>query len=164
MFLGTGTSSKPVCDDSWDLKDGGVVCKELGYHGIVRVTKESSFGQVSSSFAADNVGCAGTENHLVNCSYSRHDDCSGGEGAGVVCDTRTRQEIDSEQQIINSCFEEGVSYHYGEYIDFDVVDTSLQCQQHCRNHIDCNYFTFYAANHKCYRSEEESLYGPAVSI
>ena len=122
MYLGSGTQSKPVCDDSWDTKDGGVVCRELGFHGIVKVTKESQYGPVSSVFAADNVGCIGTETNLVNCSYSRVDDCSGNEGAGVVCDTRTREEIEAEQQIINSCFEEGVSYHYGEYLDFDVVE------------------------------------------
>ena len=86
------------------------------------MTKESRYGQVSSDFGADNVGCDGTEAGLANCSYNPHDDCSGGEGAGVVCDTRTSSEIENERKMIATCFEEGVSYHYGEYLDFDVVD------------------------------------------
>ena len=86
------------------------------------MTKESRYGQVSSDFGADNVGCAGTETGLANCSFNSHDDCSGGEGAGVVCDTRTLTEIEDERKMIATCYEDGVSYHYGEYIDFDVVD------------------------------------------
>ena len=140
--------------ESWAitaLSRSRVLHRRLGLMCVVKVTKESAYGTVSSNFAADNVGCVGSEEHLANCSYSSQDDCGGSEGAGVVCDTRTSQEIQEEQEIVRTCFEEDVSYHYGEYLDFDVVDSSLECQKHCINHRDCNYFTFYAANHKCYR-------------
>ena len=37
----------PVCDDSWGMEDGLVACRELSYHGVLRVTRESQFGQVN---------------------------------------------------------------------------------------------------------------------
>ena len=89
------------------------------------MTSQSRYGQVSENFGADDVACNGNENHLAECSYSAQDDCGGGEGAGVVCDTRSLAEIENERNLIAACFEEGVSYHYGEYIDFDVVERSV---------------------------------------
>ena len=38
----------PVCDDNWDTNDGRVVCRQLGYHGLIKITKDSQFGRVSS--------------------------------------------------------------------------------------------------------------------
>ena len=151
VHVGNGRIPKPVCDDSWDTEDGLVVCKQLGFHGIVRVTKESAFGNVSPNFYMDNVGCLGSESEITECDYNKNDDCGATEGAGVTCDRRSKEEIDDERSMIDECFEEGVSYHYGEYLDFDVVSTAIACQQHCRNHVDCNFFTYYASNHKCYR-------------
>ena len=162
VHVGNGAIPKPVCDDSWDKEDGLVVCKQLGFHGVVRVTKESTFGNVSPNFYMDNVGCLGTESKITDCDFNNNDDCGATEGAGVTCDRRSKEEIDEELSMINECFEEGVSYHYGEYLDFDVVTSAIACQQHCRNHVDCNFFTYYPSNHKCYRkvaSDKKSIEG-----
>jgi len=109
VYIGVGSGiSKPVCDDSWDSNDGIVVCRELGYPGLVKVTRESHYGNVSSDwdrsnpndFAADNVRCKGSETRLADCSFDTQDDCSGGEGAGVVCDTRSPKEIEDERKMM----------------------------------------------------------------
>ena len=80
----------PVCDDEWDLEDAAVVCRQLGFAGVDRATRESEFGTVSSQFAMDNVRCQGNETSLDQCRHKSGDDCDGHEAAGVVCsDTAT---------------------------------------------------------------------------
>lgn len=34
-----------VCDDGWDRKDGTVVCRMLGFHGVEEVYRTARFGQ-----------------------------------------------------------------------------------------------------------------------
>ncbi len=76
---------EPVCDDNWDTADGRVVCRQLGYRGLGRVTKESRYGRVSDRFGMDEVRCSGSEAGLADCRHLTAEDCGGGEGAGVVC-------------------------------------------------------------------------------
>ena len=75
----------PVCDDYWDLKDAGVVCRQLGYFGQVEFRKNSPFGSVPVTFAMDDVACSGDESCLADCSHDTAFNCGGGEGAGVIC-------------------------------------------------------------------------------
>jgi len=75
----------PVCDDDWDDADGTVVCRQLGYYGLDRVTRGSRFGRVSESFAMDDVRCSGDEESLQDCQFNPSDNCGGEEGAGVIC-------------------------------------------------------------------------------
>ena len=76
---------KPVCDDDWGLEDAAVVCRQLGFPGVERATKESEFGTVSSTYSMDNVKCRGNETELEDCYHKAADDCDGNEAAGVVC-------------------------------------------------------------------------------
>jgi len=41
-----------VCDDEWDLRDGQVACRQLGFGGARRVTHGSYYGQAASENAA----------------------------------------------------------------------------------------------------------------
>lgn len=38
-----------LCDDEWDIRDGQVICKQLGYNGSCKVLHNSHFGQTSSN-------------------------------------------------------------------------------------------------------------------
>jgi Scavenger receptor cysteine-rich domain len=48
-------------------------------------TTESKFGGVPIHFSYDEVKCTGTETSLHNCTHNDSHNCSGGEGAGVIC-------------------------------------------------------------------------------
>ena len=97
----------------------------LSFFYFLQVTTKGRYGRVSDDFGADDVACKGNEDHLAECSYNTNDNCKGTEGAGVVCDSRSLAEIENERNLIASCFEDGVSYHYGEYIDIATVERSV---------------------------------------
>jgi len=80
-------NSKPVCDDSWDLRDADVACRMLvgQFSYATNATTKSHYGQVPDVFLLDDVHCTGSENSLFDCPHSTVDNCGPGEGAGAVC-------------------------------------------------------------------------------
>jgi len=75
----------PVCDDGWSETEAIVTCRQLGFDWGLPTT-DSHFGDVfTSNFAMDDIRCCGDEEHLQDCDYDGVDDCSSGEGAGVIC-------------------------------------------------------------------------------
>lgn len=82
-----------VCDDSWDLNDARVVCRQLGYTDAIRVWNEAYFGQGSGNIWMDDVDCMGRENSLWSCTFGGWNihNCAHSEDAGVVCDGMNKQ-------------------------------------------------------------------------
>ncbi|KAK3921387.1 Lysyl oxidase-like protein 3 [Frankliniella fusca] len=77
-----------VCDDEWDQQDAQVVCRQLGFDGVLRVTHSSAYGPSRRRFWMDNVLCEGTERELADCRTAEgwgSSDCTHSESAGVVC-------------------------------------------------------------------------------
>ncbi|XP_067272763.1 uncharacterized protein [Pseudorasbora parva] len=74
-----------VCDDSWDIEDAAVVCKQLGCGGAVN--SNANFGQGTDQIWLDEVKCLGNESSLSQCSHNGFgvNDCSRRADAGVVC-------------------------------------------------------------------------------
>ncbi|KAK3600146.1 hypothetical protein CHS0354_012269, partial [Potamilus streckersoni] len=77
-----------VCDDSFDTKDGAVVCRQLGYPGTGVITKSNAyFGQGSGPIWLDDLDCTGLENNLIRCGHRGwgRSNCGHSEDASVIC-------------------------------------------------------------------------------
>ena len=84
-----------ICDDHFDIKDGHVACKQMGFNGAKSIKQ---FGPGSGSIHLDDLECTGNEKDLFNCPHSgigAHN-CGHSEDVGVVC-------ISKCQQIISFC-------------------------------------------------------------
>ncbi|XP_062913388.1 deleted in malignant brain tumors 1 protein-like [Mobula hypostoma] len=77
-----------VCDDSWDLVDANVVCKQLGCgYALEDKTILDYCGQSTGIVWLDEVNCSGNESHLWECPsapWGQHD-CTHKEDVTIKC-------------------------------------------------------------------------------
>ena len=78
---------RSVCDDKWDKNEANIVCKQLGFPGMIK--EMSLLPTPNGEFWLDNLECDGSEDKLCNCTSNGFgiEDCVMGEGAGVTCDS-----------------------------------------------------------------------------
>ncbi|XP_048340512.1 T-cell differentiation antigen CD6 [Sphaerodactylus townsendi] len=74
-----------VCDDSWDLTDASVVCRQLGCGWAIQALNASFFQKGTGPIHLDEVKCSGNESYLLDCPSEKNNDCGHKEDAGVVC-------------------------------------------------------------------------------
>ncbi|XP_030833788.1 deleted in malignant brain tumors 1 protein isoform X3 [Strongylocentrotus purpuratus] len=77
-----------VCDDFWDINDGHVVCRMLGYERASRIWWGTTYGTGTGRILLDRVECNGDEATLDDCDHPPWGvhDCNHYEDAGVVCE------------------------------------------------------------------------------
>ncbi|KAJ8404371.1 hypothetical protein AAFF_G00341440 [Aldrovandia affinis] len=120
-----------VCDNSWDMKDATVVCRELGCGSAVSVHRDAHFGQGSEPTWMDDVVCTGNETSLIQCKHRGFgtEDCTHAEDAGVTCSYQIR--------LVNGtgrCSGRVEVYHSGKWgtvcDDFwDMKDAAVVCRE-----------------------------------
>ncbi|KAL5007147.1 hypothetical protein ScPMuIL_015953 [Solemya velum] len=118
-----------VCDDSWNIKNANVVCRELGFKSAQRATVKSHFGRSSRPIWFDNVRCKGSEGTILDCPRVRPDvaGCNHNEDAGVVCTgvpVRLTNENHGRLEVL-------VEEKWGTVCDewFDLHDARVACRQ-----------------------------------
>ncbi|XP_071948679.1 scavenger receptor cysteine-rich domain-containing protein DMBT1-like [Antedon mediterranea] len=79
-----------ICDDKFDIKDGIVICQQLGYPSVERVYSRAYFGPGSGRIFMDNLDCSGSESRVDECIFPGwgDNDCSSSEDAGVRCEEK----------------------------------------------------------------------------
>ena len=74
-----------VCHDrDWDLKDGSVVCRMLGYEYALQVSSGRKYVKTKSYIVLPSLSCRGSESDIMNCPHQRYL-CRNNDGVGVVC-------------------------------------------------------------------------------
>lgn len=82
-----GGSWGTVCDDNWTELNTQVVCRQLGFRGMVEGSPEGVYEEGHGLILLDEVQCKGLESSLLACSHSalgRHD-CTHSEDVTVRC-------------------------------------------------------------------------------
>jgi hypothetical protein len=76
-----------VCDESWDIEDAQVVCRQFGYKYAIRAIRSGRASVGVGPIWLSGVGCSGSEEILMACPYRGWGikDCRHSQDAGVEC-------------------------------------------------------------------------------
>nr|XP_023420690.1 antigen WC1.1-like [Cavia porcellus] len=122
-----------ICDDSWDLNDAHVVCRQLDCGVALNATVSAHFGQGSGPIWLDELNCTGDESHVWHCpsqGWKQHD-CRHKEDAGVICSEFLDLRVVNEDQECSGWLEVFYNGTWGSvcHNPMDDVTLSVICRQ-----------------------------------
>ncbi|KAM9467801.1 antigen WC1.1-like [Clarias gariepinus] len=126
-----------VCNNSWDMREAAVVCRELQCGDPcgepVDVQYLTHFGPGSGPIWMDDVGCNGSESTLKNCSSADwgRNDCDHSGDAGVTCAGHRKPRLSAGP---HQCSGRVEVLHGGSWstvcdADFDQQDAEIVCRE-----------------------------------
>ncbi len=76
-----------VCDDTWDMTDANVTCRQLGFSGADSAPKRAAYGNGRGPVLRHHINCIGTEASLLDCPNEQYGigHCGHSEDSSVVC-------------------------------------------------------------------------------
>ncbi|KAG2469491.1 DMBT1 protein, partial [Polypterus senegalus] len=128
-----------VCDDSWDLADAFVVCRELQCKLPVDTTAPVSYGPGRGHIWLDDVNCKGNESSLLECgheTWGQHN-CRHKEDVGVNC-TENKKVNTSHPK---SCLEDFTQEHCSGELMADCFQNQTKKQKVKNIHKSLVYVT-----------------------
>ncbi|KAM5174137.1 LOW QUALITY PROTEIN: scavenger receptor cysteine-rich domain-containing protein DMBT1-like [Callospermophilus lateralis] len=122
-----------ICDDSWDLSDAHVVCRQLGCGMALEATISAHFGEGSGPIWLEEVNCTGEEAHVWQCpsqGWGQHN-CSHKEDAGVICSEFLALRLVSEDQECSGWLEVFYNNTWGSvcHSPMEPMTLSIICRQ-----------------------------------
>ncbi|KAG9466924.1 hypothetical protein GDO78_015888 [Eleutherodactylus coqui] len=89
-----------VCDDTWDLNDAHVVCRQAGCGHAQRAPGGAYFGPGSGSIWLEKLFCNGNETAVSQCAgvVSKNSLCTHSQDAGVICTELQGDGMQSEER------------------------------------------------------------------
>ncbi|XP_047405650.1 LOW QUALITY PROTEIN: antigen WC1.1-like [Sciurus carolinensis] len=122
-----------ICDDSWDLSDAHVVCRQLDCGMALEATISAHFGEGSGPIWLDELNCTGEEAHVWQCpsqGWGQHN-CRHKEDAGVICSEFLALRMVSEDQECAGWLEVFYNNTWGSvcHSPMEAVTLSVICRQ-----------------------------------
>lgn len=76
-----------ICDDTWDINDANVVCRQLGFQQALQAYSGATHSQGTGPIWIDDLACSGSESHIYDCSHRGwgNNDCIHSQDASVQC-------------------------------------------------------------------------------
>ncbi|XP_019858318.1 PREDICTED: deleted in malignant brain tumors 1 protein-like, partial [Amphimedon queenslandica] len=94
-----------LCDQTWDFNDAAVTCRQLGYSSYGAIPTYNCYTERQLSFGITNLGCNGSEEHILNCTHSNPVlyNCLSHNDAGLICQETVQQSncTDGEVRLVD---------------------------------------------------------------